>query len=182
MIKALVPLADGCEEMEAVIIIDIFRRAGWRVIAAATGGDMVHASRGVRILPDCRLDDVNEPDFDVIAIPGGIDGAKALARDERVLKTIREHAARGKMLAAICAGPLVLQAAGLLRGRKATCHPGVADQMAEPEVSHDRVVNDGNIVTSQGPGTAMEFALAIVAALDGEDAASAIETGLVLRS
>ena len=152
MTKALVPLANGCEEMEAVIIMDTLRRAGWEVLAAGVDEGPVEASRGVRLVPDCAWDDVDPAAFDLLVLPGGNDGTERLSRDERVLDAIRSSYHAGKIVAAICAGPLVLQAAGILEGHRVTCHPGATEFLTATERVDEKVVVDGTVVTSQGPG------------------------------
>ena len=189
MAAVLVPLANGVEEMEAVIIIDILRRAGWDVTSAAVESSSFHAdktavlaSRGVVLLADTTWDMVDPAGFDVLALPGGSDGTDALAAHPGVLAAVRAFVASGKLVGAVCAAPLVLKAAGVLAGRTVTCHPAVRDQMAPFSAVGDRVVVDGRIVTSQGPGTAMEFALALLQAVDGKDAAENVASGLVLQA
>lgn len=180
MTKVLVPLADGCEEMEAVIIIDTLRRAGWEVTAAAIGGQTVTASRRVRLVSDTLWEQIQLATFDVLALPGGAEGTRNLMADGRVLEAIRLFARTGKYVAAVCAGPLVLQAAGILDGRKATCHPGVKADLKTPERIDARVVTDGKIVTSQGPGTSFDFALELIRLIDGQTAADKVRQGLIL--
>lgn len=181
MTKALVPLADGVEEMEAVIVIDLFRRAGWQVCAAGLKPGPVAASRGVRLLPDAAWDEIDPLSFDVIALPGGAQGTTHLCADARVLAALRALAGRGGITAAVCAAPLVLQAAGLLDGRRATCHPGVAGRLTAARQVDEPVVCDGRVVTSQGAGTTFAFALAIVAMVDGPAKADEIAGAIVLR-
>ena len=180
MARVLIPLADGVEEMEAVILIDVLRRATWEVVSAGIAGRTVRASRGVVLVADAEWHAVDPMEFDVLAVPGGAAGADALSREQSVLEAVRCFAESGRLLAAICAGPLVLQAAGVLDGRRATCHPGVAARLTVTPRSAVRVVSDGNVVTSQGPGTAMELALALIARTDGAEAARAVAEGLVL--
>lgn len=180
MIKALVPLADGCEEMEAVIIIDVLRRAEWEVTGVGIVPGPIRASRGVSILPDATWDDIDPDDFDLIVLPGGNGGTENLAKDERVLAALRRFYEQGKVVAAICAGPLVLQAAGLLKNRRVTCHPGAAAALTDAERVDERVVVDGPLITSQGPGTSFEFALTLVSHLDSPEKAEAIGKGMVL--
>lgn len=181
MTKALVPLADGCEEMEAVIIIDILRRAGWEVCVAALKPGTVSASRGVKLVADTLWDKVDPLSFDLIVLPGGAQGTENLRSDARVLRALRELAQQGKITAAVCAAPLVLQEAGLLGGKKATCHPGVVSKLTATRRVNDRVAIDGRIVTSQGAGTTFEFALALVAMVDGAGKADEISRAIVLR-
>ncbi len=180
MTRALVPLADGTEEMEATIIIDVLRRAGWEVVAAGVTGTAIDASRGVRLLADRHWHSLDPADFDVLAIPGGAVGTQNLMGNESILETVRCFMESNRLVGAICAGPLVLQAAGIVAGKRVTCHPGVADRLTDTVRVEERVVIDGKLITSQGPGTAMEFALAIIAAIDGPEAADNVRTGLIL--
>ena len=180
MTSALVPLADGCEEMEAVILIDVLRRAGWEVVAAGLASGPVTGSRGVRLVADADWAEVEPTAFDVLVLPGGGPGTERLRADRRVLDALRAHHAAGRIVAAICAAPLVLQAAGLLDGKEATCHPGVADALTRARHVDRPVVWTGHIATSQGPGTAFAFALALVERIDGPDAARRIAREMVL--
>ena len=178
--RVLVPLAEGFEEMEAVILVDLLRRASIETVAVAMGDSpTVTASRGVRLLADAMWADLDPSAFDLIALPGGMGGTRRLQGDERLLQALRTHHAAGKPVAAICAGPLVLQSAGLLDGRKATCHPGVAGELTAARRIDARVVADGAVITSQGPGTAIDFALAIIERLAGRPAADTVASGLV---
>lgn len=174
--KALVLLADGCEEIEAVTAIDMLRRGGVETVAASAsdrGG--VAGSHGIRIGTDRDLPDgvakAREfaAGFDAVVIPGGMGGTRALAADARVAAAARDALARGAVVAAVCAGPLVLGAAGLLAGRRYCCYPGVEREMpgGGTFVPGVRTVTDGNLVTGTGPGTAAEFALAVLRALGG---------------
>jgi 4-methyl-5(b-hydroxyethyl)-thiazole monophosphate biosynthesis len=178
--KALVPLADGCEEMEAVIIIDVLRRAEWEVAAVGLKPGAIRASRGVSIVPDASWDEIDPDTFDLIVLPGGNGGTENLAADERVLSALRRFHEQGKVVAAVCAGPLVLQAAGVLSGKRATCYPSAAPGLTEAEHVDERVVVDGQVITSQGPGTSFEFALALVRHFDGPEKARTIGQGMVL--
>ena len=181
MKKALILLAEGVEEMEAVIAIDVLRRAGIEVTSASTGpAREVTASRGVRLIADTMLNDARPADFSALLIPGGAGGSRRLAGDTRVLELVRSFVQARKLVAAVCAGPLALLAAGVLTGVRITCHPAVRDQFPGVQVCNDRVVVDGNFITSQGPGTSMEFALAIAKRLVGEEVAAKVADGLVL--
>jgi 4-methyl-5(b-hydroxyethyl)-thiazole monophosphate biosynthesis len=184
MARVLIPLADGVEEMEAVIMVDTLRRARWSVTTASVGteGLVVKASRGVGLLADTTWPEVNLEDFDMLLLPGGAAGTDVLRRHEGVLAAVRKFVSEAKWVGAICAGPLVLQDAGVLAGRRATCHPSVWRQLSAAQVEGKRVVFDDRIVTSQGPGTAFEFALGLIRELDGVEAGEAVAAGLVLRS
>jgi 4-methyl-5(b-hydroxyethyl)-thiazole monophosphate biosynthesis len=180
MRRVLVPLAQGCEELEAVTVIDILRRAGIEVVAAGLMPGIVKASRGMVLVPDMTLDEALVQDFDMVVLPGGMPGSEHLKSDARVIALLRKMAAAGRYAAAICAAPMALQAAGILDGRRATSFPGVLDHLPG---SHfyvtDAVVVDGNIITSRGPGTAMDFALMLVELLAGKAKRDAVEAGLV---
>lgn len=179
--NVLMPVADGSEEMEVVIVVDTLRRAKWNVVIAGLGAGAIRASRGVRLVPDAAWADVAPDTFDMLVIPGGGEGVMALAKDQRLLAAVRAFMANGKWVAAICAGPLVLQAAGVLQGRRVTCHPGVADELTQTTRLNDRVVTDGHLITSQAPGTAIEFALALVRAVDGDRKAAELAKAMVVN-
>lgn len=181
MAKVLVPLADGCEELEAVTLIDILRRAGIEVIVAGLKPGIVQASRGVQLVPDVTLDVALQESYDMVVLPGGMPGATHLKEDARILDLVRRLAAANKYTAAICAAPIVLLEAGVLSGRKATSYPGFLDALKPPgvDLSTAPVVADGTVITSRGPGTAMDFALTLVEALQGPDVRAKVEAGLV---
>ncbi|MCF8050583.1 MAG: DJ-1/PfpI family protein [Desulfobacterales bacterium] len=174
--KVLVPIADGSEEIEAVCIIDVLRRAGAEVTVASVEKDLqITASRGVKIVADAKIDDCANEEFDLIVLPGGMPGAERLRDSEPLAALLRRQKESEKPYAAICAAPAVsLQPHGLLEGRKATAHPGFVDQLQDPSAAESRVVADGIVVTSRAPGTAIEFALALVALLFGEKKAEEV--------
>lgn len=181
MARVLVPLAPGCEELEAVTIIDLLRRAGIEVVAAGLEPGIVKASRGTQLVPDTTLDSVLKDDFDMIALPGGMPGAQHLKEDARVQELLKRMAAQNKYTAAICAAPVALAEAGLLSGRKATSYPGALEKLGLADVSLQReaVVTDGKVITSRGPGTAMDFALELIETLVGKGKRQEVEAGLV---
>jgi len=176
--NVLVPLAHGVEEMEAVTLIDVLRRAGWQVTSAAVGSSPVLGSRGVQLVADTAWEAVDPMAFDLLTIPGGAAGAQTLAAHEGVLAAVRAFVRDGRPVAAICAGPTVLHAAGVLAKRQVTSHPSVRAELTEAIVLDDRVVIDRGIMTSQGPGTAVEFALALIGTLDSADRAAEIARGM----
>jgi 4-methyl-5(b-hydroxyethyl)-thiazole monophosphate biosynthesis len=179
--RAAVWLADGVEEMEAVIVLDVLRRGKVEVRGIALGDRReVRGSRGVELLADSGWDDAWLQGADVLVVPGGMGGMEALRGDVRVLDRLRRAASAGKWIAAVCAGPLVLARAGLLAGRNATCYPGLETELAGAKPSSERVVVDGHVITSQGPGTAMEFAVAILRLLVGDAVADGVAKGLLL--
>ncbi len=176
----LVPLAEGCEELEAVTIVDLLRRAGIEVVTAGLADGPVTASRGTRLLPDATIEAVLSRDFDMIVLPGGLPGADHLDRDPRIHSLLERMARQGRYTAAICAAPKVLAHAGLLGGRRATSYPGVLDRMGlgDVQLSGEAVVVDGRVITSRGPGTAMDFALTLIEALAGRAKRDEVEAGL----
>lgn len=181
MAKVLVPLADGCEEIEAVTIIDLLRRAGISVVVAGLKAGIVTASRGVQLMPDVTLDEALHHEYDMVVLPGGMPGAANLKDDARMIALLKKMAAAGKYTAAICAAPMVLAEAGLLEGKQATSYPGFLDAIPGVTLSTAAVVQDGNVLTSRGPGTAMDFALALIEVLSGAEKRQQVESAL-LRS
>lgn len=179
MKQVLVPLAEGVEEIEVVTVIDVLRRAELQVTVAGLRDGVIRASRGVWLAPDTTLDAVQPLDFDAIAIAGGNGGVANLMKDARVLEALRALHRAGRWICAICAGPLVLQAAGVLAGARVTCYPSVADQLTAAARVNERVVVDGHFITSQGPGTSMAFALEIVRQLSGASTAQRVAAGLL---
>lgn len=181
MAKVLVPLADGCEELEAVTIIDLLRRAGIEVVAAGLKPGIVKASRGVQLVPDATLDVALQDDYDMVVLPGGMPGATHLKDDPRIIGLLQRMAGGDKYTAAICAAPAVLAAAGVLDGKTATSYPGFLDAAPAPGMQYrgDAVVQDGRVVTSRGPGTAMDFALTLVELLAGAARRQEVESALV---
>lgn len=175
-VKVLVAIADGVEEIEAVCIIDTLRRAGASVIIASVEDRLqIKASRGVQIVADRLITACADDSYDLIALPGGMPGAERL-RDNKVLTALlKRQNAQNRLYAAICASPVVvLQAHNLLEDFDATCHPSFADKLKNARAANRRVVVAGNCITSQGPGTALEFALKLVELLYGPDQAEQV--------
>jgi len=179
MATVLVPLADGCEEIEAVTIIDLLRRAGIDVVVAGLKAGIVTASRGVQLMPDVTLDVALQHEYDMVVLPGGMPGAANLKGDVRMIALLKKMAAAGQYTAAICAAPMVLAEAGLLDGKQATSYPGFLDAIPGVTLSTAAVVQDGNVLTSRGPGTAMDFALALIAVLSGAEKRQQVESALL---
>ena len=179
--RALVPIADGSEEIEAVCIIDILRRAGMEVVVASVDDLQITASRGVKLMADAFITECTEETFDLIALPGGIPGAEHLRDSTELVGILKKQKQAGRLYAAICASPaVVFQPHGLLAGKKATCHPGRINSLENKEAVDFRIVVDGNCITSQGPGTAMEFALKLVELLLGRKKMEEVEGPLVM--
>ncbi len=178
MKTALVLFAEGSEELEAVTVVNILRRAGVVVALAGLTGGILHGSRKVAIQPDTTLDAVLNNDFDMIVLPGGQPGTNQLKTDTRVLQLVQQMAERGKYVAAICAAPSVLASTGLLDGKQATCYPGALDPFPHVMQQHTTVAEDGKLITSRGPGTAIDFALTLVERLVGKAKRQEVEAGL----
>jgi 4-methyl-5(b-hydroxyethyl)-thiazole monophosphate biosynthesis len=179
--RVLIPLADGVEEIEAVTIIDILRRGDVNVTSAALGiTQTVSGSHGIQLIADDLWATLDTDAFDALVLPGGGKGTDALLNDTRVVAAVQAFDAAGKYVAAICAAPTILSAAGILKNRKATCYPSVADQLGK---SYDDapVIADGNIITSQGPATAMLFALVLVQHFADEETARRVAEGLLAQ-
>jgi 4-methyl-5(b-hydroxyethyl)-thiazole monophosphate biosynthesis len=170
MMRVLVPLAEGFEEIEAISVIDILRRAEIEVVTAGLKEGLAEGSHKVKVLPDTTLEKVDWHDFDGLVLPGGAPGFVNLGNDQRILDLAREMNRAGKCVAAICAAPSILIKAGVLQGRKATVSPsGKAQVQACADFREDRVVVDKNLITSRAPGTALEFALKLVEELAGRE-------------
>jgi 4-methyl-5(b-hydroxyethyl)-thiazole monophosphate biosynthesis len=176
----LVPLAQGCEELEAVTIIDLLRRAGISVTSAGLDAQPIKASRGTVLIPDTTLDQILTQDFDMMVLPGGQPGSDHLRDDPRIQQLLKRHAAQNKFVAAICAAPRALAQAGLLDGKRVTSFPGSLEGSPAENVNYltDPVVIDGKIVTSRGPGTAMDFALTLIELLLDKTARDKVEKSL----
>jgi protein deglycase len=181
MKSVLIPLAPGFEDLEAVTLVDLLRRAGIEVVTAGLHAGLIEGSRGVRVQPDATLDAVMARDFDMIALPGGMPGAEHLKNDARVQTLLRRFARAGKYTAAICAAPIALAQAGLLDGKRATSYPGFVEKLGLPNTHcvDDPVVVDGKVATSRGPGTAMDFALTLIELLAGKAKRDQVEAGLM---
>lgn len=177
--QVLVPIANGTEEIEASTIIDVLRRAGADVTVASVGSLQVTASRGMKLVADITIADCANQAFDLIALPGGMPGAEHLRDCELLIELLKNQKAAGKLYAAICATPAVALAPhGLIDDKRATCYPSLQDQLPKP--SNERVVVDGNCITSQGPGTAMEFAVELIAQLYGQAKADDVAGPLLM--
>lgn len=185
--KILVPIAEGSEEMEAVTIIDIMVRAGYQVTVASAdpeGKLTMTASRGVTLTADCRLIDIADQEFDAILLPGGVGGSEAFRDSTVLIEMIKQHMYESRLMGAICAAPaLVLQQNQLYTKALMTCHPAFQDQIPEELRRVKRVVYDitHNLMTSQGPGTALEFAMEIVIQLSGKPHAWSIAEPMVTQ-
>ena len=181
MKRILIPLAPGFEEIEALAVVDILRRAGAEVLLAGTVDGPIEGRNKIKILADTSLDSLKDHDFDMIVLPGGAVGTENLKNDARVKEIVERLHKKGKLVTAICAAPTVLSAIGITAGRTITSHPTVRTKLQREKLSEERVVVDGNIITSQGPGTAIEFAFKLVEILFGKDKVVEVNKGVLAK-
>ena len=179
--RVLVPIADGTEEIEAVSIIDVLRRAEAKVtVASVSGKPQITASRGVVLAADCLIDACESETFDLIALPGGMPGATNLAQCPPLIRMLQDQRQAGRLYAAICAAPaVVFRPNGLLDGVKATCFPSMQGQLDPAWLSCEGVVKDKNCITAQGPGFALKFSLELVERLFSREKRRIIEKALL---
>ncbi len=182
MVNVLVPIAKGTEEMEAVIIIDILRRAAFNVTVAGEN-DFVICSRNVKIIPDILLSNLNDNIiFDAIILPGGLEGTQNLSNNKHLLKILKYHKENKKLIGAICAAPTILAEHNIFNpNQKVTSHPSVKGKLNNYQYTFDKVCIDDIFITSRGAGTAIDFALEIVKKLSSEDIAEKIASNIVYK-
>lgn len=178
----LIPIAAGFEETEAVANIDIFRRAGLKVVTAGVGDKVITGDHGIRLETDTKLSEVDAADFSAVVLPGGVPGANNLRDSSKLLSVIRTIAENGGLCAAICAAPIVLEAVGVLEGKQATSYPGFGEQMPSANYQEDRVVVDGNLITGRGPGVSFEFALTVVEYLLDKEQRHDLEAAMLIKN
>ena len=181
--NVLVLLADGFEEIESITCIDLLRRAALDVKAVSiTGEILINGSRGITVRADTKISDIEELP-DALVLPGGMPGAENLASSKEVIALIKKCFDEGRIIAAICASPaIVLAPNGVLDGKKATCYPGFEEKFTEKTTYvNEKVVVDGNIISSQGPGTSSFFALEIIKHLKGEDVAETVKRRALVK-
>jgi len=181
MTDVLLPLAQGCEELEAVTISDLLTRAGVDVVTAGLDDQPVLASRGIQLVPKTSIEKIADRLFDMVVLPGGLPGADNL-RDNKTLQNIlKSHDKNNRYLAAVCAAPKALAQAGVLKNKTVTCYPGALDAVSleSTNITGSALEIDGKIITSRGPGTTMDFALALIELLEGKSKKDEVEKGLV---
>lgn len=179
--KVLVPLASDFEEIEAVTIIDVLRRAGLEVVTAGLTPGPAQGAHGIQVGTDASIDDVTADEFDMIVLPGGMPGADHLRKDSRVQSLLLEMKEKGRWTAAICAAPIAFGPGKIAAGRCVTSYPGFGEQISGASYVESRVVVDGPVVTSRGPGTALEFALTLVERLVGASAAADLGRAMLVQ-
>ncbi len=181
MAKVLMPLADGFEEIEALAVVDVLRRAEIEVVLAGLHDGPVKSARNVRIIPDAVIDAVNASSFDMIILPGGQPGTDNLNADPRIHELLKEFESKDKLIGAICAAPSILASAGLLDGRRATSYPTYSNRLIGASYEDRPVICDGNIITSQGAGTAISFGLEIVTRLAGKNKSGEVAAAMLVQ-
>ncbi|MQL94298.1 hypothetical protein Taro_026951 [Colocasia esculenta] len=179
--QVFVAMADGIEDMETVMIIDILRRAKATVVAVSIEDRLeIVGSRKTKLVADMLFEEAAKLQFDLILLPGGLPGAQTFSDSEKLVKLLKEHAESKKLYGAVCASPaMVLERHGLLKGKKATSYPAKWNVLSDQSEVQNRVLVDGNVITSQGPGTSMEFTLAVVEKLFGRARALEVAKGLI---
>lgn len=179
MAKVYVFLANGFEDVEALIPVDVLRRGGVEVLTVSvTGSQMVESSHGVKMVADALFEDVDLSDADLLMLPGGMPGASNLNNHEGVREALLAQNRAGRRVAAICAAPLVLGGLGLLRGRRATCYPGFEQTLEGATYTADLCTVDGNVTTGEGPAAAFPFAYALLAQLTDEATSAQVAEGM----
>lgn len=180
MKKACVLLAEGFEEIEALTVVDLLRRARIYVDTVAVADEyMVRGSHGIAVQTEDLFSEVDFEEFDMLVLPGGLPGTTNLGDHSGVRKVIRDFAEKEKYIAAICAAPTLLGNLGLLKGKRVTCYPSMEKQISGSVLTGAPVMSDGNIITGQGVGAACEFALNLIAVLMGDDKAQEIAEAIV---
>lgn len=180
MPRVAVILADGFEEVEAIAVIDVLRRAEIDTVIAGLHGNHIASARNVKVIPDTVIDTVKADDYDMIILPGGQPGSDHLNADPRVKELIKSFSEKGKLTGAICAAPYVLANAGVLAGKRVTSYPSYKDKLGNARYEEKSVVVDGNVLTSRGAGTALAFGLAIVEKLISREKALKIKDSMLV--
>ena len=181
--KILVPLAEGFEMIEALSVVDVFRRAGADVDLAAIDDSLqVTSSHQVPVIADKLLSQCVDVEYDLIVLPGGIPGAENLKNSNVLVELLKKQNREDRLYGAICAAPaVVLEHHGLLEGKRATCHPAFADKLDSSEHTSEKVVTDKNCVTSRGAGTSIDFSLELLETLMGEEKRKEVAKGMALE-
>ena len=180
MSRIAVFFADGCEEIEGLTVVDMLRRANVNVdMVSVMERKEIHGSHNITFLADMLYEDMEPASYDGVVLPGGMPGTTNLGVHEGVISIIKAFAAEGKLVFAICAAPSVLGQAGVLRNKRAVCHPGWEDRLTGAIVCEENAMTDGNIITSRGMGTAVDFSLAIIQKLTDEETLANVKKGIV---
>ena len=175
-------LGKGFEPVEAIAPCDILRRGGVDVKLAGIGGKTVEAAHGVTVAADCTVEEIDQNALEMIVLPGGLGGVHSILASETAMNFIRLAYEKNCLIAAICAAPTILASLHITDGRKATCYPGMEDQMGTAKMIPCGAVQDGNVITGRAAGSADEFGLACLRALKGEDTARQVASDIVYRA
>jgi 4-methyl-5(b-hydroxyethyl)-thiazole monophosphate biosynthesis len=176
--RVMIPLANGFEEIEALTVVDVLRRADIEVDMVGVIGSVIEGAHGIRVMVDKTLNQISEDDYGSIVLPGGSPGYQNLGRSSKLMEMVKKFNKQGKLICAICGAPTILAKQGLLDDKKATVYPGYEKMLSYPR--GDKVVMDENIITSQGPGTAIEFSLKIVEKLLDRNVSERLRKELVV--
>jgi 4-methyl-5(b-hydroxyethyl)-thiazole monophosphate biosynthesis len=179
MKKVVIPLAEGFEEIEALTVADALRRAGLEVVLVGLPGSIVKGRSDIKVISDKKIEDINSKDFDAIVLPGGSPGYINLGRSQKILDMLVDFNNQEKLIAAICASPSILSKLGILDNRKATIYPGMEREIPKPRAG--KVIVDGHVITSEGPGTSIDFSLEIIKNLLGKEKANEVKKEIVYR-
>lgn len=180
MNKVVVFLADGCEEVEALTPIDVLRRGGVNVVGVSiSNGKMIKGSHGINFMADEVFENIDFNDVDMVVLPGGLGGRNNLMAHSGVVDVCKKFNDEGKFVTSICASPSVLGENGILNGKKAICYPGFESQLKGAIVTDEDVVEDGNIITSKGPGTALAFSLKLLKTIAGKEVSDKVAQGML---
>lgn len=174
-------LGNGFEEVEALAPVDILRRGGVEVCTCAIGGSVVTGGHGIRVLGDMPVEDISLENLEMIVLPGGLGGVKAIRESKAAMDAVKNAWESGRYVAAICAAPTVLADLDIPKGKKATCYPGMEDEMGDALMENAPVTVDGNLVCGQAAGSAMEFGFTLLALLKGEETANSVKNGIVFH-
>lgn len=175
-------LGTGFEPMETVTPCDILRRGGLEVKLVSVSGDVVEGGHGIRVQADCMIEEIDPAQTEMVVLPGGLGGVNSILASQKALDLVKNAYENGKFVAAICAAPTILAKLSITDGKKATCYPGMEEQMGSALMQNCAVVRDGSVITGRAAGVAEEFGLELLAALRGADAADAVAKAIVSRA
>ena len=182
MSKVYIFLADGFEEIEGLTVVDLLRRANISIdMVSVTGNKQVTGAHGIKVEADCLYEEIKAEEADMLVLPGGMPGTKHLAAHKELCEQLKAFHQAGKGVAAICAAPMVLGRNGILKGKRAVCYPGFEEELTGSMVEKAEVITDGNVITSRGLGTAIEFAGAIITYFAGEEKAKEVKDSVIYR-
>jgi 4-methyl-5(b-hydroxyethyl)-thiazole monophosphate biosynthesis len=181
MARVALILAEGFEEVEAIAPIDVLRRAGVEVLVVGLTPEPVTSARNVKVVPDTTIDQLSPDELDLVILPGGAGGVERLKEDPRVERLLKAMQEKKKLIGAICAAPTALAKFGLLEGKKATVYPSLVEEIKPAQFINQAVVEDENVITSQGPGTALEFGLKLAERLVGKEKAREVARRMLVK-